>query len=106
MFSTALARLRVIGFLEAASYLILLGIAMPLKYCADEPLAVRYVGMAHGVLFIAYLIALVPVAVTQRWGFKTIAGGVIASLLPAGPFVFDAKVLRPSQASAKPAGTE
>lgn len=95
MLSTALSRLRIIGFLEAVSYLLLLGVAMPLKYFADQPLAVRYVGMAHGILFIAYLLALVPVALDQRWSLKTIVGGVLASLLPGGPFVFDAKVLRP-----------
>lgn len=94
MFSTALSRLRVIGTLEAISYLLLLGIAMPLKYFADQPWAVRTVGLAHGILFIAYLLAMIPVALEQRWNFKTIAAGVVASLLPAGPFVFDARFLR------------
>jgi len=95
MFSSALSRLRVVGFLEGLSFVVLVGIAMPLKYFADQPLAVRYVGMTHGVLFLAYLLALIPVALNYRWKLKTIAGGVVASLLPAGPFVFDAKVLAP-----------
>jgi integral membrane protein len=94
MFATALSRLRLIGLLEGISYLLLLGVAMPLKYLADEPLLVRYVGMAHGVFFMLYLLALVPVALDHRWGWKTAALGVLASVLPAGPFVFDAKVLR------------
>jgi integral membrane protein len=95
MLTTPLGRLRLLGILEGISFLLLLGIAMPLKYLADQPLAVRYVGMAHGVLWIAYLLALVPVALDYRMTWKTIALAVIASLLPAGPFVYDVKVLKP-----------
>lgn len=95
MLSTPLARLRTSGLLEGASFLVLLFIAMPLKYLADQPLAVRYVGMAHGILFILYLLALVPVGLDHRWPLRTFAWAVLASLLPGGPFVFDAKVLRP-----------
>lgn len=95
MLSTPLSRLRLVGLLEGASFLVLLFIAMPLKYAADQPLAVRYVGMAHGILFMLYLLAIVPVALDQKWGWKTCALAVLASILPAGPFVFDAKVLKP-----------
>lgn len=102
MFATPLARLRTLGLLEGASFLLLLFIAMPLKYLADQPLAVRYVGMAHGVLFLLYLLAIVPVALDQRWPLKTITLAVLASLLPAGPFVFDAKVLKPLAAPGSP----
>lgn len=95
MLTTAFGRLRLIGFLEGISYLLLLGVAVPLKYIAGEPMAVRSVGMAHGILFLLYLLAMVPVGVDRRWNWKTFALGVLASVLPAGPFVFDAKVLRP-----------
>ena len=95
MFATALGRLRLIGFLEGISYLLLLGVALPLKYLAGEPMAVRIVGLAHGILFMFYLLALVPVGREHRWNWKTFALGVLASVLPAGPFVFDYKVLRP-----------
>lgn len=97
MLATSLSRLRVVGLLEGISYLLLLGVAMPLKYVWGEPLAVRYVGMAHGVLFVLYLLAMVPVALDQRWSLKTVALGVLASILPGGPFVFDHKVLRGSE---------
>jgi integral membrane protein len=93
--ATPLARLRLIGLLEGSSFLVLLLIAMPLKYLAGQPLAVRAVGMAHGVLFLLYLLALVPVALDRRWGWKTCALAMLASVLPAGPFIFDARVLRP-----------
>jgi integral membrane protein len=95
MLATPLSRLRLVGLLEGISFLVLLLIAMPLKYAAGQPLAVRYVGMAHGVLFLLYLLALVPVALDHRWSWKTVALAVLASVLPAGPFVFDAKVLTP-----------
>ena len=54
---TSLGRLRVIGWWEGVSFLLLLGVAMPLKYFADWPLGVRYVGMAHGILFLLYVVA-------------------------------------------------
>lgn len=95
MLATPLARLRLVGLLEGVSFLALLLIAMPLKYAVGQPLAVRYVGMAHGVLFLLYLLALVPVALDRGWSWRTCGLAVLASLLPAGPFVFDAKVLKP-----------
>ena len=94
MLATPLSRLRFVGILEGVSYLLLLGVAMPLKYFMGEPLAVRAVGMAHGVLFMLYLLALVPVALDYKWSWKTVGLGVLASIMPAGPFVFDHKVLR------------
>ena len=94
MLATPLSRLRFVGILEGVSYLLLLGVAMPLKYFMGEPLAVRVVGMAHGILFMLYLLALVPVALDHKWGWKTVALGVLASIMPAGPFVFDHKILR------------
>jgi integral membrane protein len=102
--SPALSRLRLVGLLEGASFLALLLVAMPLKYLADQPLAVRYVGLAHGVLFLLYLLALVPVALDYRWRWKTVAGALLASLLPAGPFLFDARVLKPLAEQPPPRG--
>jgi integral membrane protein len=92
---SGLSRLRVVGILEGVSFLLLLFVAMPLKYVWDQPLAVRYVGMAHGILFLLYLLAIVPVALDYRWGWRKVGLAVLASILPAGPFVFDAKVLEP-----------
>ena len=91
---SSVGRLRVIGFLEGMSFVVLLGIAMPLKYFADEPGAVRVVGMAHGVLFLLYVLAVFQAAVEHGWKLKLIALLLVASLLPAGPFVADARLLR------------
>lgn len=68
---------------------------MPLKYLADEPQAVRVVGMAHGVLFILYVLAAIQAALEHDWSWKRTALVLAASVLPAGPFVVDAKILRP-----------
>ena len=94
--------LRVVGFLEGISFLLLLFIAMPMKYIFDNPMLVKYVGMGHGVLFILFLIVLLVVCEKQKWSLKMFILGLIASILPFGPFVFDAKIkkLEPEQAEA------
>lgn len=91
---TPLGRLRVIGWWEGVSFLVLLGVAMPLKYFAGEPLAVRVVGMAHGVLFMLYVLAALQAALAHDWPWKRTALVLLASVLPAGPFIVDAKILR------------
>lgn len=91
---TPLGRLRVIGWWEGVSFLLLLGVAMPLKYFAGEPLAVRVVGMAHGILFMLYVLAAFQAALTHDWPWKRTALVLLASVLPAGPFIVDAKILR------------
>jgi len=91
---TPLGRLRIIGLWEGISFLVLLGIAMPLKYFAGWPDAVRVVGMAHGILFMLYVVAAVQAALEYDWPFKRTALILAASVLPAGPFVVDAKILK------------
>ena len=97
-FKTSLGRLRVIGWWEGVSFLVLLGIAMPLKYMADWPHAVRVVGMAHGVLFVMYILAAIQAALDRNWTWRRTALVMVASVLPAGPFVVDAKILREEEA--------
>jgi integral membrane protein len=67
---------------------------MPLKYLAGWPDAVRVVGMAHGILFMLYVLAAIQAAVEHDWPWKRSALVLVASVLPAGPFVIDAKLLR------------
>jgi integral membrane protein len=92
--TTSIGRLRFIGFWEGVSFLVLLGIAMPLKYYYGQPGAVRVVGMAHGILFMLYLWAAIQAALEHDWPWKKTALVLLASLLPGGPFVADAKLLR------------
>jgi integral membrane protein len=85
---------RVSGWLEGGSYLLLLLIAMPLKYVWGEPGMVRYVGMAHGLLFLAYVGLAFAMYDREDWSMKKLGMALLASLLPAGPFVFEAKALK------------
>lgn len=98
--NTAIGRFRIIGILEGISYLVLLGIAMPLKYLAGKPEAVKYVGWAHGVLFVLYMLALANVWLAERWSFKKVVIAFIASLVPFGPFILD-KQLKKEEAGKK-----
>lgn len=84
--------LRKIALVEAVSFLLLLGIAMPLKYMAGMPLAVKIVGWAHGVLFVVFCLALLRVWIVARWPITRPIVVFIASLLPFGPFVIDRRM--------------
>lgn len=99
--TTPIGRLRLIGLLEGSSFLILLGIAMPLKYLAGRPEAVRIVGSAHGFLFLVFILALFHAASEREWPLKKIAAGFIASVLPFGTFIFDANLRREVNAEAE-----
>ena len=76
------------------SFLLLLGIAMPLKYWLGRPEYVRVLGAAHGALFLLYVAAAWQAALVQEWNWRRTALVFLASLLPAGPFVVEAKLLR------------
>ena len=89
-----IGRLRVVGWLEGVSYLLLLGVAMPLKYLAGQPLMVEIVGMAHGLLFISFCLAASHAAWARGWSILKLLGAFVSSVLPFGPFVFDAYALR------------
>lgn len=102
MFKTVLGRLRLIGLLEGVSFLVLLGIAMPLKYVAGMPEAVRLVGWAHGVLFVLYVALAMHASNVHGWSLPRLLGTFAASVLPFGPFVVDRR-LRREQAEARPA---
>jgi integral membrane protein len=95
---SALSILRKIGFAEGFSWLLLLFIAMPLKYLAGEPMPVRIVGWIHGLLFITYLFQLAVVHYIYKWGTKKTVYGIIASFLPFGTWIFDKQLKRIEQA--------
>lgn len=86
--------LRILGYLEGISYLLLLGICMPLKYIGGIAEPTYYVGMAHGVLFIAYCLWVLLVAYQLKWTFYKTSLALVASLLPFGPFIADKKLFR------------
>ena len=75
--------------MEGVSYLLLLGIAMPLKYFGGYPEAVKYTGWLHGILFVAFIFALADVMISRKWSLKKTAIAFISSLLPFGTFFLD-----------------
>jgi integral membrane protein len=88
-FNSTLGKFRLVALLEGISFLVLLFIAMPLKYGADMPLAVKYTGWTHGVLFVLYVILLIQVWIEYNWKFTKVVLAFVASLLPFGTFVLD-----------------
>ncbi|WP_201528714.1 MULTISPECIES: DUF3817 domain-containing protein [Psychrobacter] len=86
---TALKNLTFTGYLEGTSFLLLLCIAMPLKYMMGISEGVKYIGMAHGILFIAYIMILIVAAIKIKMPLWAIPAGVLGSFLPFGPFIFD-----------------
>jgi integral membrane protein len=88
--SASLVRqVRVVGMVEGASFLLLLGIAMPLKYLAGLPQAVRVVGMIHGLLFVVYVAAAVHAGWSLGWRLSRTLLVLGAAVFPAGPFLID-----------------
>ncbi len=85
---------KIVAILEGASFLVLLGIAMPLKYMFGHPEATEVVGMAHGILFIAYVIMVIMIRKQLNWNLKITFIALAASVLPFGPFVVDRKLLK------------
>ena len=84
---------KIISTLEAISFLVLLGIAMPLKYIWDFPQMVQTVGMAHGVLFLLYVAGAVYISQKLNWSTKQLAIAVFCSVLPFGPFYIERNYL-------------
>jgi integral membrane protein len=91
MLTTSIGRLRFIGFLEGLSFLILLGVAMPLKYIAGIPEAVFPVGLVHGTLFSLYLLAIGHALYLRKLTLGSSLLAFIAAFLPFGPFLMDRK---------------
>jgi len=89
--------LRVLALLEGISY-ISFAITMPLKYQFDILWPNRYVGMAHGFLFIAYIIWVVVVAMQKKWSIMTVLWSFLASIIPFGTFVADKKIFSKEEA--------
>jgi integral membrane protein len=92
MLTTTVGRLRAAGMIEAVSFLLLLGVAMPLKYFAGMPLAVKIVGWTHGLLFIVFGVCLLVAHGERRWRIGWTAAIFVAALLPFGPFIIDRRL--------------
>jgi integral membrane protein len=101
--STPVGRFRAIAFVEGLSFLVLLLVAMPMKYIGGNPEPVKYTGWVHGVLYILYAIAGFQAMVARKWPWTEALRGFIASILPAGTFVYDWMFLKAESAAERAA---
>ena len=93
MLNDTFSRFRLISFIEGISYLILVFIAMPLKYILGYVLAVKIVGMAHGVLFMLFVVALMMAENRYKWKFLSFQLFVY-SLIPFGFILIEKIIMR------------
>lgn len=84
---------RLTAFLEGVSYILLLFIAVPIKYLLNEALFVKILGMPHGILFILYILFSIIAKIKYNWNFRKFLVVSIASLVPFGTFYIDKKYL-------------
>ncbi|MFN7313438.1 MAG: DUF3817 domain-containing protein [Bacteroidota bacterium] len=97
MDTSVIKKFRYVAIAEGWSFVVLLCIAMPLKYVADWPLAVKYVGWAHGLLFVVYMLLLLQSAIAASWSFKKVALGFICALIPFATFWYEKQLLKEIQ---------
>jgi integral membrane protein len=104
LFRTERGRLRVVSFAEGVSYVLLLGIAMPLKYLAGVPEATMFAGTAHGALFVLFTLALLLAMLEERWPLRYGALAMVCAMVPLGAFYFESWLRRLPEAAAPGSG--
>ncbi|MCK8520526.1 DUF3817 domain-containing protein [Aquimarina sp. D1M17] len=85
---------RWISYLEGVSYLLILFVTMPLKYLFDSPEPNKVIGMAHGFLFLIYIVFAFVIKPEKQWNNKTLGIVLLCSIIPFGTFWMDKKYLR------------
>ncbi len=85
---------RIISFLEGLSYLLLLFVAVPIKYFGNDASYVKMLGMPHSLLFVIYIILAFLLKPEMKWNNKTFFTVLIASVIPFGTFYIDRKYLK------------
>lgn len=95
LLKTKVGRLRIIGFLEGVSLLILVFVAVPLKYAANDPSVTKFMGPVHGALFLLFVFNTLSLGVEQQWKFRDTTWKVLlACIIPLGTFYIDQKILK------------
>jgi integral membrane protein len=95
----SLQLLRLVAILEGISFLLILFVTMPLKYIWQIPEPTYLVGMAHGVLFMVYCALVVLIGIAHKWKLITLFWALMASVIPFGTFIADARIFKPALVS-------
>ncbi|MEN8880863.1 MAG: DUF3817 domain-containing protein [Polaribacter sp.] len=85
---------RVVSFLEGISYLLLLFVAVPIKYFNGDDSYVKLLGMPHGLFFMLYIVLAIVIQKQMKWNAKTLGIVMLASIIPFGTFYIDKRYLR------------
>jgi integral membrane protein len=94
LLKTKIGRLRILGLLEGVSLLLLVFIAVPVKYATNDPTFTKLLGPIHGALFLLFILNTLSVGVEQKWEFsKTTWKVIVACFIPFGTFYIDRKIL-------------
>ena len=96
IFFSMLNTFRIIAFLEGVSYILLLFVAVPVKYLMDDSQYVKMLGMPHGLLFISYITLAILLRSEFKWNTKNFGFILLASIIPFGTFYIDRKYLKHS----------
>ena len=86
---------KMVAILEGVSYILLLFVAVPLKYWGGDEQYVKMLGMPHGLLFVAYLVLAYLLKNTEKWSSKDFIIVILASIFPFGTFYIDSKYIGP-----------
>lgn len=92
LIKTHIGRLRLLGFLEGISWLVLLFVAVPVKYIGQDPSLVKAIGPVHGLLFVVFVLYSIWVGLEQNWKFTMIGKVLLSSIVPFGTFYIDRKI--------------
>lgn len=94
-FTTTIGRLRLFAFAEGISLLVLIFIAVPIKYIFHDPTWVKNIGPVHGALFLLFIFNALRVGIEQKWKFsETTWKVIVACFIPFGTFYIDYTILR------------
>ena len=95
-FKSSIGRLRLLGFLEGLSLLVLVFISVPIKHLMGVPQVSSILGPLHGVLFLLFIFNTLSVGVENKWSFKQTTWKILlACMIPFGTFYIDREVLKP-----------
>ncbi|MDQ0640004.1 integral membrane protein [Pedobacter sp. W3I1] len=99
-FKTQIGRLRLVGYLEGISLLVLIFVAVPLKHYFNDPRLVKNLGPIHGALFLLFIFLTISVGVEEKWKFKDTTWKILlACVVPFGTFYIDRHILQHTEAN-------